>query len=123
MQAENLIAHREEIYSRPKKTWFVTEKEKRLVAKASKVISNLHTYIYILLFLASQFSPKGNCLSVLIHKLVHKWVGHLFRLLTMAFTLPIWNHLGHSQFHLISRAWNFTHINSIVSFIVSSFLL
>ena len=74
MQAENLIAHREEIYSRPKKTWFVTEKEKRLVAKASKVISDLHTYIYILLFLASQFSPKGNCLFVLIHKLVHKWV-------------------------------------------------
>ncbi|XP_050267704.1 DEAD-box ATP-dependent RNA helicase 28-like [Quercus robur] len=35
-RAENLIAHREEIYSRPKKTWFVTEKEKRLVAKASK---------------------------------------------------------------------------------------
>uniref|UniRef100_A0A2N9FFG6 Helicase C-terminal domain-containing protein n=1 Tax=Fagus sylvatica TaxID=28930 RepID=A0A2N9FFG6_FAGSY len=35
-RAENLIAHREEIYSRPKKTWFVTEKEKKLVAKASK---------------------------------------------------------------------------------------
>ncbi|XP_030946374.1 DEAD-box ATP-dependent RNA helicase 28-like isoform X2 [Quercus lobata] len=35
-RAENLIAYREEIYSRPKKTWFVTEKEKRLVAKASK---------------------------------------------------------------------------------------
>ncbi|KAH1232876.1 DEAD-box ATP-dependent RNA helicase 28 [Glycine max] len=35
--AENMIAHREEIFSRPKRTWFVTEKEKKLAAKASKV--------------------------------------------------------------------------------------
>ncbi|XP_025979693.1 LOW QUALITY PROTEIN: DEAD-box ATP-dependent RNA helicase 28-like [Glycine max] len=34
--AENMIAHREEIFSRPKRTWFVTEKEKKLAAKASK---------------------------------------------------------------------------------------
>ena len=33
-----MIAHREEIYSRPKKTWFVTETEKKLAAKAAKVI-------------------------------------------------------------------------------------
>lgn len=33
-----MIAHKDEIYSRPKRTWFTTEKEKRLVAKASKVI-------------------------------------------------------------------------------------
>ncbi|EPS70742.1 hypothetical protein M569_04012, partial [Genlisea aurea] len=35
-KAENIIAHRNEIYSRPKRTWFVTEKEKRVVAKAAK---------------------------------------------------------------------------------------
>ncbi|KAK3231850.1 hypothetical protein Dsin_003731 [Dipteronia sinensis] len=35
-KAENMIAHREEIYSRPKKTWFVTETEKKLAAKAAK---------------------------------------------------------------------------------------
>lgn len=35
-KAENMIAHREEIFSRPKKTWFTTEKEKKLAAKAAK---------------------------------------------------------------------------------------
>ncbi|KAK3006135.1 hypothetical protein RJ639_017056 [Escallonia herrerae] len=35
-KAENMIAHKEEIYSRPKRTWFVTEKDKNLVAKAAK---------------------------------------------------------------------------------------
>ncbi|KAF5464626.1 hypothetical protein F2P56_014689 [Juglans regia] len=35
-KAENLIAYKDEIYSRPKKTWFVTEKEKKLVSKAAK---------------------------------------------------------------------------------------
>jgi len=43
-QAENMIAHREEIFSRPKRTWFVTEKEKKLASKASKV-----QYCFILL--------------------------------------------------------------------------
>lgn len=33
-----MIAHKDEIYSRPKRTWFVTEKDKKLVAKAAKVI-------------------------------------------------------------------------------------
>lgn len=37
MQAENMIAHKDEIFSRPKRTWFVTEKEKQLAAKAAKV--------------------------------------------------------------------------------------
>jgi len=37
LQAENMIAHRDEIFSRPKRTWFVTEKEKKLSAKAAKV--------------------------------------------------------------------------------------
>lgn len=39
-----MIAHRDEIYSRPKRTWFVTEKEKKLAAKAAKVsfISDLY---------------------------------------------------------------------------------
>ncbi|XP_027340936.1 DEAD-box ATP-dependent RNA helicase 28 isoform X1 [Abrus precatorius] len=35
-KAENMIAHKEEIFSRPKRTWFVTEKEKKLAAKAAK---------------------------------------------------------------------------------------
>lgn len=37
MQAENMIAHKDEIFSRPKRTWFVSEKEKKLAAKAAKV--------------------------------------------------------------------------------------
>ncbi|OVA19622.1 Helicase [Macleaya cordata] len=35
-KAENMIAHKDEIYSRPKRTWFATEREKRLVANAAK---------------------------------------------------------------------------------------
>ncbi|XP_054819312.1 DEAD-box ATP-dependent RNA helicase 28 [Prosopis cineraria] len=35
-KAENMIEHREEIYSRPKRTWFMTEKEKKVAAKAAK---------------------------------------------------------------------------------------
>ncbi|CAH2078860.1 unnamed protein product [Thlaspi arvense] len=35
-KAENMIAHRDEIYARPKRTWFMTEKEKKLVAQAEK---------------------------------------------------------------------------------------
>ncbi|KAL5778225.1 hypothetical protein ACOSP7_011151 [Xanthoceras sorbifolium] len=42
-KAENMIAHREEIYSRPKRTWFVTEKEKILAAKAAKASSEKRT--------------------------------------------------------------------------------
>ncbi|KAL9319766.1 hypothetical protein ACSQ67_011605 [Phaseolus vulgaris] len=32
-EAENMIEHKEEIFSRPKRTWFVTEKEKSLLQK------------------------------------------------------------------------------------------
>lgn len=32
-----MIAHKDEIFSRPKRTWFVTEKEKKLSAKEAKV--------------------------------------------------------------------------------------
>ncbi|KAL0695052.1 hypothetical protein Bca4012_062232 [Brassica carinata] len=35
-KAENMIEHRDEIYARPKRTWFMTDKEKKLVAKAEK---------------------------------------------------------------------------------------
>ncbi|KAM2973543.1 hypothetical protein FF2_020083 [Malus domestica] len=35
-RAENMIVHKDEIYSRPKRTWFVTEKEKRMVVNADK---------------------------------------------------------------------------------------
>ncbi|XP_075517082.1 DEAD-box ATP-dependent RNA helicase 28 [Primulina tabacum] len=37
-KAENMIAHKDEIYARPKRTWFVTEKEKKLVAKTAKEV-------------------------------------------------------------------------------------
>ncbi|XP_071726321.1 DEAD-box ATP-dependent RNA helicase 28-like [Rutidosis leptorrhynchoides] len=37
-KAENMITHRDEIFSRPKRTWFVTEKEKKLVANAGKEV-------------------------------------------------------------------------------------
>jgi len=32
-----MIQHKDEIYSRPKRTWFVTEKEKKVIAKTAKV--------------------------------------------------------------------------------------
>jgi ATP-dependent RNA helicase DDX27 len=32
-----MIAHKEEIYSRPKRTWYATEREKMLLAKAARV--------------------------------------------------------------------------------------
>lgn len=32
-----MIKHKEEIFSRPKRTWFATEREKNLIAKAAKV--------------------------------------------------------------------------------------
>ncbi|CAM0949885.1 unnamed protein product [Alopecurus aequalis] len=35
-KAQNMIAHKDEIYSRPKRTWFATEKEKKTLAKAAK---------------------------------------------------------------------------------------
>lgn len=35
-KAENMIEHKDEIFSRPKRTWFATEKEKKLIAKAAK---------------------------------------------------------------------------------------
>lgn len=38
LQAENMITHRDEIYSRRKRTWFATEKDKKLVAKSVKVM-------------------------------------------------------------------------------------
>ncbi|KAI3929106.1 hypothetical protein MKW92_027689 [Papaver armeniacum] len=35
-KAENIIKHRDEIFSRPKKTWFSTEREKLLASQAAK---------------------------------------------------------------------------------------
>jgi ATP-dependent RNA helicase DDX27 len=32
-----MIAHKEEIYSRPKQTWYATERENMLLAKAARV--------------------------------------------------------------------------------------
>lgn len=37
IQAANMIAHKDAIFSRPKKTYPVTEKQKRMVANAAKV--------------------------------------------------------------------------------------
>ena len=41
-----MIAHKDDIYSRPKRTWFATEKEKKSVAKAAKVISYFTIVVY-----------------------------------------------------------------------------
>ncbi|XP_016176594.1 uncharacterized protein LOC107618924 isoform X1 [Arachis ipaensis] len=38
--AENMIAHKEEIFSCPKRTWFVAETEKKVAAKAAKASIN-----------------------------------------------------------------------------------
>lgn len=35
-KAENMIEHKDDIFSRPKRTWFTTEREKRLIAMAAK---------------------------------------------------------------------------------------
>ena len=36
-----MMAHKDDIYSRPKRTWFATEREKKLLAKAAKVSLSL----------------------------------------------------------------------------------
>lgn len=41
-----MIAHKEEIFARPKKTWFVTEKEKKLAVKADKVILIIYINVW-----------------------------------------------------------------------------
>jgi ATP-dependent RNA helicase DDX27 len=47
IKAENMIAHKDEIYSRPKRTWFATEREKKLLAAAAKVsISEILLYFF-----------------------------------------------------------------------------
>ncbi|KAK9755079.1 hypothetical protein RND81_01G001200 [Saponaria officinalis] len=35
-KAENMIEHKDEIFSRPKRTWFMTEQAKKMMAKATK---------------------------------------------------------------------------------------
>ena len=42
-----MIAHRDEIYSRPKRTWFVTEKEKKVEAKAAQVTFCFVVAVYL----------------------------------------------------------------------------
>ncbi|XP_039138830.1 DEAD-box ATP-dependent RNA helicase 28 [Dioscorea cayenensis subsp. rotundata] len=44
-KAENMIKHKEEIFSRPKRTWFATEREKNLIAKAAKWIMKLKPFL------------------------------------------------------------------------------
>lgn len=35
-KAQNMVEHKDEIYSRPKRTWFESERDKKILAKASK---------------------------------------------------------------------------------------
>lgn len=42
-----MIAHKDEIYSRRKKTWFQTEKEKKMVVNAAKVISCFNDVCFV----------------------------------------------------------------------------
>jgi hypothetical protein len=58
-QAENMIAHKDEIYSRPKRTWFATEKEKKTLAKAAKVGSS---YSFMNVILSDAGCTKKNLL-------------------------------------------------------------
>lgn len=39
-QAENMMNHETEIYSRPARTWFQTEKQKRAVAEKAKAVAD-----------------------------------------------------------------------------------
>ncbi|XP_057864908.2 DEAD-box ATP-dependent RNA helicase 28 isoform X1 [Cryptomeria japonica] len=39
-KAQNMMEHKDEIHSRPKRTWFESERDKKLLAKASKQASN-----------------------------------------------------------------------------------
>jgi hypothetical protein len=55
-----MIAHRDEIYSRPKKTWFLKEKEKKLVAKEAKVISNCIFFFFFFFFYVFNKQKKFN---------------------------------------------------------------
>jgi hypothetical protein len=43
-----MMAHKDDIYSRPKRTWFTTEREKKLLAKAAKVSSSIFCYVLYL---------------------------------------------------------------------------
>ncbi|CAO2833814.1 unnamed protein product [Amaranthus hypochondriacus] len=40
-KAENMIEHKDEIFSRPKRTWFITEKQKKLIANEMKMKTSL----------------------------------------------------------------------------------
>ena len=56
-----MMAHKDDIYSRPKRTWFATEKEKKLLAKAAKVslsliLSSVMHFIRVLLVQTSYVS-------------------------------------------------------------------
>lgn len=55
-----MIAHREEIYSRPKRTWFATEKEKKLVAKEAKVTSFLDSVLAVFLLGSQNQNVEGS---------------------------------------------------------------
>lgn len=54
LQAENMIVHKDEIFSRPKKSWFQSENDKKKVVHAAKVISfvlsTLFVYSYTIFF-------------------------------------------------------------------------
>jgi hypothetical protein len=88
-----MIAHRDEIYSRPKKTWFLKEKEKKLVAKEAKVISNCIFFFFF--FLRSVIFPQNQFVHLY---LFISWCmndrSSFFKLLTW----PIGNCVGHLQF-------------------------
>lgn len=55
-----MITHRDEIFARPKRTWFVSEKEKKLVANAGKVTFCIIVAIFILLFCIFTLLSSGN---------------------------------------------------------------
>lgn len=68
VQAENLITHKDEIFARPKRTWFVTEKEKKLVAKAAKVVCIVSCLFFILGFVL--YSIISSCRGKQVMKML-----------------------------------------------------
>ena len=57
-----MIEHKDEIFSRPKRTWFITEKQKKLIANEMKmkVLSLENFLIYLLMGAITMIYPITN---------------------------------------------------------------
>lgn len=55
-----MIAHKDEIYSRPKRTWFATEKEKKALANAAKAPDVVYLFTLLTTFVVVLFCSLLN---------------------------------------------------------------